>query len=236
MIGSMKNDINIDFKSKEVFCNLNHILAVFGNSSYKVKYKLFKSFCMPLYGCVLWDYTSKNIERILTSWRKCIRKLLSVTNRTHCQLLPLLVDDIPVESQLYKRVLKFVAGLLCSKNVYNNLCVKLALNGSGSKMCKNINLICNKYEICRYNLGKDYLKQNLCIVNSTSVDKVDSNSFRLSRIVQDMLIMKEEQNFQFFTKSEIDTIIESICVSNYVTGDVATLLPRDIFMRKYEND
>ena len=46
----MKNDSNIDLKSKELFTNLNHILAVFGNSNYKVKYRLFKSFCMPLYG------------------------------------------------------------------------------------------------------------------------------------------------------------------------------------------
>ena len=53
MIGPMENDINIDLKSKELFTNLNHILAVFGNSTYKVKYRLFKSFCMPLYGCVL---------------------------------------------------------------------------------------------------------------------------------------------------------------------------------------
>ena len=149
MIGLMKNDNNIDLKSKELFTNLNHILAVFGNSNYKVKHRLFNSFCVILYGCVLWDYTCKDIKRIFISWRKCIRKLLFIPEQTHCNLLPLLVDDIPVESQLHKSVLKFVAGLLDSNNIYSNLCVTLALNGSGSKMCKNINFICQKYRLCK---------------------------------------------------------------------------------------
>ena len=78
MIFPMKNDSNIDLKSKELFPYLNHIIAVFGNSNYKVKYKLLRSFCMPLYGCVLWDYTCKDIERTFISWRKCIRQLLFI--------------------------------------------------------------------------------------------------------------------------------------------------------------
>ena len=211
----MKNDINIDLKSKELFTNLNHILAVFGNSTYKVKYRLFKSFCMPLYGCVLWDYTCKDIERNFISWKKCIRKLLFLPQRTHCNLLPLLVDDIPVESQLYKRVLKFVAGLIDSNNIYSNLCVKLALNGSGSKMCKNINFICHKCRLCKHNLGKESLKHNLCHVNYIYTKGVESATAALSSsIIQDMLTMKEEHNYDFLTITEIDTIIQSLCVGD----------------------
>ncbi len=30
----------------------------------------FKTYCMPLYGSVLWDLTDTNCERFYTAWRK----------------------------------------------------------------------------------------------------------------------------------------------------------------------
>ena len=35
---------------------LNSILNTFTNVYVSVKYKLFKNYCIPLYGCVLWDF------------------------------------------------------------------------------------------------------------------------------------------------------------------------------------
>ena len=47
---------------------LNGIIASFHDAFTDVKYKLFKSYCMPLYGCVLWDFESNFISRFYVTW------------------------------------------------------------------------------------------------------------------------------------------------------------------------
>ena len=53
----------------------NVLNNIFKFCSVKVKYSLFKSFCMALYGCVLWDFTSNQMSKFFICRRKCIRKL-----------------------------------------------------------------------------------------------------------------------------------------------------------------
>ena len=65
-------------------------------------------------------------------------------------------------------------------------------------MCKNINFICHKYGLCKHNLGKESLKLNLCHVNCIYTKGVESASAALSSsIIQDMLTLKEEHNYDF---------------------------------------
>ena len=49
---------------------LNGIIALFHDAFTDVKYKLFKSYCMSLYGCVLWDFESNFISRFYVTWQK----------------------------------------------------------------------------------------------------------------------------------------------------------------------
>ena len=144
LIGPQLNSKDISSKSNELMMNTNHILSVFGNASLEVKYQLFKTFCMPLYGSVLWDYSLKGVDSFFVTWRKCIRRLLNIPYNTHSDLLHLICNDLPVDCQLHKRVYKFVVSLSKSENMYNNLSLKLALNGSGSRICNSINHICHK--------------------------------------------------------------------------------------------
>ena len=58
---------------------LNSILNTFTNVYVSVKYKLLKSYCMPLYGCVLWDFDSVNINQFYVTWRKAIRRLFNLS-------------------------------------------------------------------------------------------------------------------------------------------------------------
>ena len=66
---------------------------------------LFKTYCMPLYGSVLWDLTDTNCERFYTAWRKAIRRIWKISPQTHSALLPLICDDLPVEVQMCNRFL-----------------------------------------------------------------------------------------------------------------------------------
>ena len=114
-----------------------------------VKYKLLKTYCMSLYGCVLWDLGSKSMSDFYVTWRKSIRKLLPL--RTHSKYLPLLCDDLPIDVQLFKRLNKFLNKALCNSNICIKICVDLAINGSGSSVSESINVI-SQSMYCNRNL------------------------------------------------------------------------------------
>ena len=110
----------------------NTMLSTFECCSYQVKYKLFKSYCMSLYGSVLCDLSSKQILCLYTTWRKCLRQLLKITHVAHCEYLPLIVEDIPIEGQLVKRFVKFDNSVINSNNNILQFCGQLVTNGSNS--------------------------------------------------------------------------------------------------------
>lgn len=60
-IGTNCNDTNIDKTLTEFNCMVNFINATFSFMPYDVKLQLFNTYCMPLYGSVLWDLSSKNV-------------------------------------------------------------------------------------------------------------------------------------------------------------------------------
>ena len=58
-----------------------------------------------------------------------------------------IVNDIPVECQLHRRVIKFVNSLFDSENSVIKCCTKLVLNGSRSIVSRNINYVLSKYQL-----------------------------------------------------------------------------------------
>ena len=46
---------------------LNVLLLIFSHSHSSVKYHLFKTFCLPLYGSQLWDFNAERISTLICS-------------------------------------------------------------------------------------------------------------------------------------------------------------------------
>ena len=57
-----------------------------------VKYHLFKTYCTPLYGSPLLDYENKCIDKLLVALRKSLKRLLNISPKTHCNLVPQLFN------------------------------------------------------------------------------------------------------------------------------------------------
>ena len=83
--------------------NVNSLKATFPNVSREIKYKLFKTFCMSVYGSSLWDYSSKTVNTFVTAWRKSIRYLLQLPYKCRSIYFPLICNDLPVDVQLHNR-------------------------------------------------------------------------------------------------------------------------------------
>ena len=60
--------------------------------------------------------------------------------KQHSRYLPLLVKDIPLDIQIHVGFARFFKSVISSKNTIVKLYGNLALQGSWSTMCKNINL------------------------------------------------------------------------------------------------
>ena len=103
-----------------------------------------KHFACLMYGCELWDFSSKYV-----AWRKGIRLLWSLPYRTHCNLLPIICDDLPVEYQLHIRFLKSIKSNMSTDNGLVKRCARLFMEGSMSDTRKSLTYICSKYGLSR---------------------------------------------------------------------------------------
>ena len=82
-----------------------------------------------------------------TTWRKVIRRLFGLPRNAHCNLLALVADCLPIQNQLLNRCANFVNSCLNSNNSILKLLSNLVLQGSGSQMANNCNLIKSVYRI-----------------------------------------------------------------------------------------
>ena len=109
-----------------------------------------------------------------------------------------MINDYPVNIQIYNRVLKFVNNCLNSDNQCVKLWVNLALNGCNSNMCKNMNQIacdykCDKYSLlnrglmnkdCHYSFIILELSNCVNIIDLLHIWENNSNNFTLAEINQ----------------------------------------------------
>ena len=93
---------------------------------------------MNLYGRLFLDLSCENVTSFNSLWGKCLRKLLDLPYITHSKYIPLIVNVVPVESQLFKRVNNFMCVLSASTNSCVKLYTKLIINGIFSNISKTL--------------------------------------------------------------------------------------------------
>ena len=112
-IGPKLDNKDVKHVSNNFCVAFNSLMPIFGNLKCQLKYRLFKTYCMPLYGPVLWD---QGVQYFCTQWRKSIRKLFNLPYTTHSNLLSSICHDIPIEFQLMSRAMKFLVKVGNSQN------------------------------------------------------------------------------------------------------------------------
>ena len=111
LVGSNAHFINkcqIESACHELYRKLNVLNNQFNYASEDVKFNLFKSHCLSLYGCQLWDFSSTAIEKVAVAWRKSVRHIYNIHQQTHCDLLPFICQDTPIMPQYIEDFLNFL--------------------------------------------------------------------------------------------------------------------------------
>ena len=128
---------------------VNVLISKFYFCWLETKVKLFQTYCMSLYGSILWDLSDKNVNLFYIAWRKAIRKFFGLDHMTHSILLPLITGLCAPDFQLEKRLLLFLRKNNQSKNTYVKLCANHTLRGSRSSVSNSLSFLVNKHRIPR---------------------------------------------------------------------------------------
>lgn len=186
-----------------LYMNVNNMLSKFSKANIDVKYQLFKSFCMSVFGSQLWDFESKECEKFFTAWRKCIRRLLNVPNQCHSKLLPLLCLDTSIQSQLHTRFIKFVNSCRHSENKTVQICMNEALNNHMSHRCRSLSKLCHLYGFTRSSSCFDTKA-----ISNHFFTHIDENDLADAMHIRELIYYKDKMK-----DNDVNAIIEFLCVS-----------------------
>ena len=95
-IGNVNSQYIMSQAINQFISKVNMVLSHFKYLRYDVIYKLFMTYCMPLYGCPLRDHASKVIDKFYVDWHKSIRRIFNILHTTHCVLINQICGDMPV--------------------------------------------------------------------------------------------------------------------------------------------
>ena len=99
-----------------------------------------------MYGCQAWSLGSKCIDKFDVTWRKAVRKLWCIPNIARSNILPELVDVLPVRAK----------AMHLFSNMYNTMC---------NSYNKKIKLLC---KVSVYSDKKGIIGQNVAIISKQS--------------------------------------------------------------------
>ena len=88
-------------------------------------HKLHTTYYMSLYGCEMYNNNSRYINEMCKAWRKILRKLFKLPNRTHNYIVCGIVECIAIK--LDRRLAKVIYSMLNSINltVFKLICLYL---------------------------------------------------------------------------------------------------------------
>ena len=122
--------------------SFNYFMSTYGKCQSSVKNKLCVQYCTSFYGSQIWPlYHKDNMRKICVAWRKALRRIWKLPGNTHCDILPLLSSQHPIDIQLKCRFVKFYKSLGNSKNNLIRYLSCANIFTYYSTMSKNVNQI-----------------------------------------------------------------------------------------------
>ena len=77
---SIKNNDNA---VNDINMRTNNLMADYSYAESTKLYLLYNSYCMNVYESHLWRLNNKSVESSIVAWRKTIRRIWRLDNRTH---------------------------------------------------------------------------------------------------------------------------------------------------------
>lgn len=109
-------DRNVQKLLQQFYMRTNYMLADFNMLNSDVLKQLHNSYCMNFYGSELLNLNKSYMLKIYTAWRKVMRRIYRLNNRTHNYIINNIACTVNI--LLHKKTARFIHSLLNSSNSY----------------------------------------------------------------------------------------------------------------------
>ena len=166
--------------------------------------KLFKQYCCSFYGASLWSFNS--YHKICIPWRKALRKIWNVSYMTHCKIVAMLSECIPLELGLQMRFCKFVNSIVSKGSSLVKHIAAIARQNPFSVYGNNCNEIINKYgsnfSLCKHRIVNEW---------NMSVNEIEKSNVN---VIKEMIDIRDGRSVcENLTREEVLYIIDDICIN-----------------------
>ena len=188
-------------------------ISKFEGCNTTTKSTLFHQYCSSMYGSQLWDLTSQSFVDMCTQWRKKLRRVLSVPNMTHCDLLPLVANNMPLDVKLDCKYIGFYKSIATSENVILRYTAKCKLYDYSSTLGRNMTYLIHKYGLQvddLLSLSKNKIKQH-CY--NKWINQINEEYITYSIIIKDLIMMKENRCVRCFSNTDCNFMIDFLCIN-----------------------
>ena len=197
---------DIDHSVKQFNCKYMSLNLDFKFFQSDVLSNMISTYCLDAYASQLWDYEYKRIDKYYVAWRKTMRKVSKLPNLTHCNLLPVITNCLPLNIILEKILLKLICGIINSENLIVNNIFKFALNNRRSVLRKNFIYLAFKYKIKCSSWYKNWSYVNSCISDFVS-NSYNQDVFIVWYTIRELCISRGEEHC-LFNMYELEEFIE----------------------------
>ena len=141
------NNALIDDQINSFHRSFHSFMSRFRSCNTSTKNRLFHQYCRAMYGSQLWLLTSQGTANMCTQWRKAHRQVLSAPYRTHCDIIPLIAGNVPIECFLDCKFLSFYKSIASSENKTVRYVTNINTYDPKSTLGKNILHLIHKYDV-----------------------------------------------------------------------------------------
>ena len=186
----------------DLYTRTNCIMAQFRHVPWRIRLRLFHTFCVHLFGCESWDLSSSTAYEV--AYRKCVRRIVGLPYRTHRALLPLVCQSQPMDLRLICRISKFTYAVGTSNNALVRSCARAARHGSGSTLSNNVSVIC-----ARFNLPRNVLFDQL---RKFAPEPPVINERATAQAIVDILdVMNQDAVLENFNGDDLNDMLCVLC-------------------------
>ena len=159
------------------------------------------------YGSVLWNLSSKHVDKIEKSWNVSVRRMFNLPWQTHCYLVEPVSDQPHVRTLLERRFLNFIKAIRISKKVVLKSLLKVIEFDARFVTGKNLRRLMLKSKIQNI--------QKLMPIDLPAKYRPipDEEEFRVGFIKEIINIKNNSTELRGFHHDELEELLEHLCVS-----------------------
>ena len=206
VIGNFGTYIDLNSCINDMTCKANGIVRELSYLCTESKRTIFTANCMSLYGAQLIDLNSNQMDSLNVNWRKTVRYVMNVSNRTRSVLIPSIINTPSVEVQVKCRMVNFLKNGLSHESAYINFLFTNSVLGYHSYFSRNVNTICHTH-----NLNIDFFMNNS---SGVIIKKIKSssryNDWRCN-MIRELLLCRDGKMTCDLIDSEVEEILHYVC-------------------------